>query len=269
MSFDTNKINLQQPTQLCQMNGKDTVCVKTRVCFTYNIKSEKETDPETCETLNISVLVQILIPQSQNSHILITYTHKMTCPVKSWNACLWFIGLVNKYRKRPWSRKGSSSWMPVYSVCVHIVSVWLIHFDCIMFPYFIEHSSDQHISYFIRLCVNFKQRLPLSVGVFTEGRCNFTYKDSKKPVCVCVCVCVVIHYTLTLDSLRAISRARFKDTDERKIQRNVTIRSTEKCSEISFYMSASKSVHTQTHTHVFLSLWGSSIAIIITVCLQK
>uniref|UniRef100_W5U6W8 Integrin alpha-1 n=1 Tax=Ictalurus punctatus TaxID=7998 RepID=W5U6W8_ICTPU len=94
MSFDTNKINLQQPTQLCQMNGKDTVCVKTRVCFTYNIKSEKETDPET-----------------------------------------------------------------------------------------------------------------------------------------------LIHYTLTLDSLRAISRARFKDTDERKIQRNVTIRSTEKCSEISFYMS--------------------------------
>ncbi|XP_072514317.1 integrin alpha-1 [Salminus brasiliensis] len=43
MNFDLNKINLQQPT--CQVYGRDTVCVNAKVCFTYKIKSEKETNP--------------------------------------------------------------------------------------------------------------------------------------------------------------------------------------------------------------------------------
>uniref|UniRef100_A0A8B9K3H6 Integrin, alpha 1 n=1 Tax=Astyanax mexicanus TaxID=7994 RepID=A0A8B9K3H6_ASTMX len=41
MTFDLNKINLQQPT--CNIQGRDTVCVNAKVCFTYKIKSEKET----------------------------------------------------------------------------------------------------------------------------------------------------------------------------------------------------------------------------------
>ncbi|KAI7793414.1 putative integrin alpha-1 [Triplophysa rosa] len=40
MTFDPSKINLQQT---CQVHGKTTVCVKTRVCFQYRIKSEKDT----------------------------------------------------------------------------------------------------------------------------------------------------------------------------------------------------------------------------------
>ncbi|XP_027031206.1 integrin alpha-1 [Tachysurus fulvidraco] len=40
MSFSANKINMQQPT--CRIHGKDTVCVKTKVCFRYTVKSEKE-----------------------------------------------------------------------------------------------------------------------------------------------------------------------------------------------------------------------------------
>ncbi|KAG7322874.1 hypothetical protein KOW79_014220 [Hemibagrus wyckioides] len=45
LKFNIKKINMQQPT--CQIHGKDTVCVKTQVCFKYNVKSEKETNPET------------------------------------------------------------------------------------------------------------------------------------------------------------------------------------------------------------------------------
>uniref|UniRef100_A0AAY4EAR0 VWFA domain-containing protein n=1 Tax=Denticeps clupeoides TaxID=299321 RepID=A0AAY4EAR0_9TELE len=40
MTFEPNKINLQQPT--CENHGKGTVCVKTTVCFEYSIKSEKK-----------------------------------------------------------------------------------------------------------------------------------------------------------------------------------------------------------------------------------
>lgn len=72
MSFDTNKINVQQPT--CQIHGKDTVCVKTRVCFRYHIQSKTETNPETCETFHISVLNPPL--------------HTKGCNMKSWNALL-------------------------------------------------------------------------------------------------------------------------------------------------------------------------------------
>lgn len=39
MTFDPSKINLQQT---CQVHGKNTVCVKIRVCFRYRIKSEKD-----------------------------------------------------------------------------------------------------------------------------------------------------------------------------------------------------------------------------------
>lgn len=67
MNFDINKINVQQPT--CQIHGKDTVCVKAEVCFTYHIKTEKETNPETREAFHISVLVQTLIFR------LYDYTH--------------------------------------------------------------------------------------------------------------------------------------------------------------------------------------------------
>ncbi|XP_060764867.1 integrin alpha-1 isoform X2 [Neoarius graeffei] len=91
MSFDTNKINIQQST--CKIHNTDKVCIKTKVCFRYIVKSEKDTNPET-----------------------------------------------------------------------------------------------------------------------------------------------LIHYTLTLDSLRAIARGRFNGTDERKIQKNVTIRDI-LCNELSFYMS--------------------------------
>uniref|UniRef100_A0A3B1IH49 Integrin subunit alpha 1 n=1 Tax=Astyanax mexicanus TaxID=7994 RepID=A0A3B1IH49_ASTMX len=45
MTFDLNKINLQQPT--CNIQGRDTVCVNAKVCFTYKIKSEKETSTRT------------------------------------------------------------------------------------------------------------------------------------------------------------------------------------------------------------------------------
>ncbi|XP_043106247.1 integrin alpha-1 isoform X2 [Puntigrus tetrazona] len=39
MTFDPSKINLQQT---CQVQGRTTVCVKTRVCFRYRIKSDKK-----------------------------------------------------------------------------------------------------------------------------------------------------------------------------------------------------------------------------------
>ncbi|XP_053371496.1 integrin alpha-1 [Clarias gariepinus] len=45
MSFDANKINVQQPN--CQVHSKETVCVMTKVCFTYLIKSEKKTKSKT------------------------------------------------------------------------------------------------------------------------------------------------------------------------------------------------------------------------------
>ncbi|XP_051541347.1 integrin alpha-1 [Myxocyprinus asiaticus] len=44
MTFDPSKINLQQT---CQVHGKTTVCVKTKVCFKYRIKSEKDTNTGT------------------------------------------------------------------------------------------------------------------------------------------------------------------------------------------------------------------------------
>ncbi|XP_062869673.1 integrin alpha-1 [Trichomycterus rosablanca] len=46
----------------------------------------------------------------------------------------------------------------------------------------------------------------------------------------------IVRYTLTLDSLRAIARGRFADTDDRRVQRNVTV-SGRHCTELSFYMS--------------------------------
>ncbi|CAB1352121.1 unnamed protein product, partial [Coregonus sp. 'balchen'] len=42
MTFDPSKINLQQPTKDCVLGGRDTVCVKTSVCFSYSVKSEKD-----------------------------------------------------------------------------------------------------------------------------------------------------------------------------------------------------------------------------------
>uniref|UniRef100_A0A8C7CBB7 Integrin alpha-1-like n=1 Tax=Oncorhynchus kisutch TaxID=8019 RepID=A0A8C7CBB7_ONCKI len=42
MTFDPNKINLQQPSDDCVLGERATVCVKTRVCFSYSVKSEKD-----------------------------------------------------------------------------------------------------------------------------------------------------------------------------------------------------------------------------------
>ncbi|KAJ7986932.1 hypothetical protein DPEC_G00333510 [Dallia pectoralis] len=42
LTFDPSKINLQQPSKDCVLGGRETVCVKTRVCFSYSVKSEKE-----------------------------------------------------------------------------------------------------------------------------------------------------------------------------------------------------------------------------------
>uniref|UniRef100_A0A4W5MXQ1 Integrin subunit alpha 1 n=1 Tax=Hucho hucho TaxID=62062 RepID=A0A4W5MXQ1_9TELE len=42
MTFDPSKINLQQPTKGCTLGGRETACVKTRVCFSYSVKSEKD-----------------------------------------------------------------------------------------------------------------------------------------------------------------------------------------------------------------------------------
>uniref|UniRef100_A0A6Q2XR40 VWFA domain-containing protein n=1 Tax=Esox lucius TaxID=8010 RepID=A0A6Q2XR40_ESOLU len=41
MTFDPSKINLQQPSKDCVLGGRETVCVKTRICFSYSVKSEK------------------------------------------------------------------------------------------------------------------------------------------------------------------------------------------------------------------------------------
>uniref|UniRef100_A0A673NJH5 Integrin, alpha 1 n=1 Tax=Sinocyclocheilus rhinocerous TaxID=307959 RepID=A0A673NJH5_9TELE len=46
MTFDPSKINLQQT---CQVQGRTTVCVKTKVCFKYRIKSDKDTNTGTGE----------------------------------------------------------------------------------------------------------------------------------------------------------------------------------------------------------------------------
>ncbi|XP_066507809.1 integrin alpha-1 [Hoplias malabaricus] len=53
MSFDLNKINLQQPT--CRIRGRETVCVQTTVCFTYKVKSEKQTNPNTVISYNLTL----------------------------------------------------------------------------------------------------------------------------------------------------------------------------------------------------------------------
>lgn len=49
-----------------------------------------------------------------------------------------------------------------------------------------------------------------------------------------------MQYRVTLDSLRQISRSFFSGTQERKIQRNITVRESE-CTKHFFYMLASKS----------------------------
>ncbi|KAK5851559.1 hypothetical protein PBY51_023105 [Eleginops maclovinus] len=41
MTFDPVKINLQQAQHQCEHGGRKSVCVKTEVCFVYNIKSEQ------------------------------------------------------------------------------------------------------------------------------------------------------------------------------------------------------------------------------------
>ncbi|KAI5099552.1 integrin alpha-1 isoform X2 [Silurus meridionalis] len=78
-----------------------------------------------------------------------------------------------------------------------------------------------------------------------QPTCQIHGKDK---VCVKTTVCfrykikmekqmnkTLIHYTLTLDALRSIARGKFKDTDERKIQKNVTIKNI-LCNEHFFYI---------------------------------
>lgn len=55
------------------------------------------------------------------------------------------------------------------------------------------------------------------------------------------CFAPVIRYSLTLDSLRAIARGRFNETDSRRLQKNESIVDSF-CREHTFYTSASKSV---------------------------
>ncbi|XP_034565030.1 integrin alpha-1 [Notolabrus celidotus] len=42
MTFDPVKINLQQAQFQCKHGGRDHVCVKTKVCFAYSIKSDQQ-----------------------------------------------------------------------------------------------------------------------------------------------------------------------------------------------------------------------------------
>ncbi|XP_030599047.1 integrin alpha-1 [Archocentrus centrarchus] len=42
MTFDPAKINLQQSEHQCEHGGRKSVCVKTTVCFNYNVKSDKQ-----------------------------------------------------------------------------------------------------------------------------------------------------------------------------------------------------------------------------------
>lgn len=56
----------------------------------------------------------------------------------------------------------------------------------------------------------------------------------------CPFLFVDLQYRVTLDSLRQISRSFFSGTQERKIQRNITVQESE-CTRHSFYMLASKS----------------------------
>lgn len=49
-----------------------------------------------------------------------------------------------------------------------------------------------------------------------------------------------MQYRVTLDSLRQVSRSVFSGTQERRIQRNITVRESE-CTKHFFYMLASKS----------------------------
>lgn len=53
MSFDPAKINLQQSQ--CEHNGRKSVCVKTEVCFTYRIKSDKP-DPNSMAGEPVTIL---------------------------------------------------------------------------------------------------------------------------------------------------------------------------------------------------------------------
>lgn len=53
MTFDKNKINMQQTS--CEINGRKTVCVEVKVCFTYKVKSDKETQAGTGEQLNFFI----------------------------------------------------------------------------------------------------------------------------------------------------------------------------------------------------------------------
>ncbi|ROL46698.1 Integrin alpha-1 [Anabarilius grahami] len=52
MTFDPSKINLQQT---CQVHGRTTVCVKTKVCFKYRIKSDKDTNTGTVIRYNLTL----------------------------------------------------------------------------------------------------------------------------------------------------------------------------------------------------------------------
>uniref|UniRef100_A0A3Q3VMZ6 VWFA domain-containing protein n=1 Tax=Mola mola TaxID=94237 RepID=A0A3Q3VMZ6_MOLML len=42
MTFDPAKINLQQSQHQCEHGGRKSVCVKTKVCFAYSVKSDQQ-----------------------------------------------------------------------------------------------------------------------------------------------------------------------------------------------------------------------------------
>ncbi|XP_076875921.1 integrin alpha-1 [Brachyhypopomus gauderio] len=53
MTFNVTKINVQQPS--CKIHGKNTSCVHITVCFTYRVKSEKETHTKTVISYNLTL----------------------------------------------------------------------------------------------------------------------------------------------------------------------------------------------------------------------
>lgn len=146
MTFDPSKINLQQT---CQVHGKTTVCVKTRVCFQYRIKSEKDAN---------------------------TGTGK-------WRACI------------------------------------LTAFKLVL------KEKDNIMSFTVDFRLSFSS---------------------------------VIRYSLMLDSLRAISRARFNKTEDRRLQKNESI-DDRFCREHTFYTSASKSVFSYTRFKQYCSCTYNAI----------
>ncbi|KAL0965809.1 hypothetical protein UPYG_G00286060 [Umbra pygmaea] len=66
MTFNPSKINLQQTSKDCLLGGRETVCVKTRVCFSYSAKTDKEdTNSGTVSAIKYTLTVDTLRTKSR------------------------------------------------------------------------------------------------------------------------------------------------------------------------------------------------------------